>query len=183
MVLPVAGLTAVTGVLEFVAQAAKAAKVGIGIGSGSGFSGRVLTEFVHAAPGHGQQLGAGTIALIQLGGYALLVAALVALAARGARTAAWLVLVLSVVTASVPNLPFGPVGLAAGAKDVLTMVHVLGALHWVGGLVVLAAVGLVPRGSSGSAASGDEARAASCLGAVRCRGSPHRAGGRGAVAG
>ncbi|WP_216897285.1 CopD family protein [Nocardia alni] len=157
MAVPVAGLAAVTGVLKFVAQAAKAAKVGVG----DGFSGRVLSEFVHAAPGHGEVLGAGAISLIRLGGYVLLVAALVGLAVWGARTAAWLVLVLSVVTASIDNLPFGSVGLAAGAEDVLTMVHVLGALLWVGGLVVLATAGLISRASSGSEVSGDGARTAS----------------------
>ncbi len=155
MVLPVAGLAAITGVLKFVAQAAKQAKVGVG----DGFSGRVLSEFIHTAPGGGEEFGAGTVSLIRLGGYVLLAVALVGVAVWGTRTAAWLVLVLSVVTASIQNLPFGSVGLAAGAKDVLTMVHVLGALLWVGGLVVLATAGVMPRGASD--VSGDEARTAS----------------------
>lgn len=147
LVLPVAGVAVVTGLLNFVGQAAKAAKVGVA----RGFGGEVLADYVHAAPGHGQQVGPGAIGLIQLGGCAVVVVAMIALAVRGTRAAAWAVLALGVVTASIPNLPYGSAGVAGMAKDLLAMVHVLGVVLWVGGLVVLAGAGLLSRGSRDSA--------------------------------
>jgi putative copper export protein len=55
------------------------------------------------------------------------------------------VIVLTVLTALVPNIPLGGVNANGVANAVLTSVHLAGVLAWVGGLIVLAVVGLLTR--------------------------------------
>ncbi len=121
--IPVAAFVAVTAIANFAAAEPKTAKSGI----------------------------ADHVAVIQLGAYLLLVLALIAMSRRSSRSAGGAVVVLAVLTALAPNVPFGALNANTVAKDVLTSVHIAGVLAWVGGLTVLAVVGLLTRTTNVSA--------------------------------
>jgi putative copper export protein len=106
----------------------------------------VITAVVHfaAAPG-GRGGNDGERSVLQAGGYVLVILGLVAMRLRGNRTAGAVVAVCAAVTVAVPELPTSVPTAARAATTVLTLAHVLGALTWVGGLVVLAAAGLIDR--------------------------------------
>ncbi len=152
VVLPVAVVVAVTAIIQFAGAAASSA----GLSWMHGLAPSVLSDFVHSGPGRGSSIGAGTLALIQMGGYVALVATLVGLYLRPGRLLGWLTVVAAVVTASIPFIPFGSsVTVNGAANDILTGVHVLGALLWVGGLVVLCALGVMGRSDRNSLSTDD----------------------------
>jgi putative copper export protein len=106
-----------------------------------------ITAVLHfaAASGGRGSTDTGRIAL-QVGGYALVLVSLIVLALRGTRTVGAVLAVSAAVTAAVPELPWSSVPTASrAASTALTLVHIFGALTWVGGLVVLAAAGLLDR--------------------------------------
>lgn len=89
--------------------------------------------------------GAGGIALVQFAGLTVIVLGLVSMGRSASRRLAAAVAVASVIVAVIPEIPLQhptPDGLA---RNALIAVHVLAALSWVGGLVVLATVGLLRR--------------------------------------
>jgi putative copper export protein len=143
---PVAAFVAVTAVINFVAAAAKSVKTSIA----GALDPRELISFITAAPSHGSPIGAGQVALIQTGVYLLLVLALISMSRQSSRRAAAAVIVLTVLTALVPNIPLGGVNANGVANAVLTSVHLAGVLAWVGGLIVLAVVGLLTRTENAS---------------------------------
>ena len=106
----------------------------------------VLTAVVHFAAAPGGSGGTDVeLSALQAGGYALILLGLVAMRLRGTRTAGAVLAVCAAVTAAIPELPPSiPTG-ARAATTLLTLAHVLGALTWVGGLLVLAAAGLIDR--------------------------------------
>jgi putative copper export protein len=142
--IPVGVLVAVTAIAQFGSAAAKSAKTTLG----NSLDPSVLASFVTAAPPRGRSLGTGQVALIQMGIYLLLVVTLFAMSRRASRAAAGAAIVLSVLAAVVPEVPFGALDANAIANSVLTSVHIAGVLAWVGGLTVLAVIGRLTRGSN-----------------------------------
>jgi len=113
-----------------------------------------ITAVVHFTAASGGRGGAdtGRIAL-QAGGYALILMSLIGLALRGTRTVGAVLAVSVAVTAAVPELPSSIPTASRTASTALTLVHVFGALTWVGGLVVLTAAGLLDRRQRNAAGS------------------------------
>ena len=106
----------------------------------------VITAVVHltTAPS-GHEATESARSALQAGGYALVLLGLIGLRLRGTRTSGAVLAACAAVTAAVPVLPTSVPPAARVASTVLTLAHVLGALAWVGGLVVLAAAGLLDR--------------------------------------
>lgn len=140
-------LVAVTAVLRFAVTESRSQHVGVA----SAFDAHRIADFLRTPAGRGDVIGAGDVALLQLGVYLVLLVAMPALARLRSRAAGWVVFALAVLTAAEPNLPYGSVTVNGVARDVLTIAHISGALLWLGGLVVLAAAGLL----AGSAASAE----------------------------
>jgi putative copper export protein len=106
----------------------------------------VTTAVVHfAAAPKGRDGNDFKLNALQAGGYVLIVLGLVALRFRGTRTAGAVLAVCAIATATLPELPTSVPTAARAATLVLTLAHIVGALTWVGGLVVLAAAGLIDR--------------------------------------
>jgi putative copper export protein len=106
----------------------------------------VITAVVHfAAAPNGRGDSGFELNAAQAGGYVLIVLGLVGLRFRGTRPAGAVLAVCAIATAAVPELPTSIPTAARAATIVLTLAHIVGALTWVGGLVVLAAAGLIDR--------------------------------------
>ena len=106
----------------------------------------VITAVVHFAAAPGGRGGTdGVRSMVQAGGYALVILGLVAMRLRDSRTVGAVVAVCAAATVVIPELPTSVPTAARAAATVLTLAHVLGALTWVGGLVVLAGAGLIDR--------------------------------------
>ncbi|AQT78276.1 hypothetical protein B1R94_02050 [Mycolicibacterium litorale] len=84
-------------------------------------------------------------ARVQFAGFVLIVAGLVLMRRSASRRLAAGVAAVAVIVAVLPEVPLRWPTADTMARDVLTAVHILAALSWVGGLVSLAAVGLVWR--------------------------------------
>lgn len=144
----VAILVVVTGVLEFVADAARSRRVGIG----RGFGWTVLDGYLHVAPARGGTVGAGVVGLLDLGVGLLLALSLLVVSRQAARAGAWVVVLLGLVTVAIPHMPFGQAHAQDVIRAVLIVGHVWGAMVWAGGLLALAVAGLVGRLGSVEAA-------------------------------
>lgn len=84
-------------------------------------------------------------ALTQTAAYALVVVGLLVVWRHSSRWLAGGVAAAALVTASIPEIPITATTFDVAMRDLLTFLHITGALVWVGGLVVLAAAGLVGR--------------------------------------
>ncbi len=142
-----AAFVAVAATLQYVAAVAEATKGrAASLGLAAGLRPSAIGDFVMSGPGRGGgSLGAGVIPTAQLGVFAVLVLIMLGAARTTARGWAWAVLGAAVAVGAVPNVPTGSPTVNGVAKDVLTEVHVIGASLWVGGLIVLAVVGLSAR--------------------------------------
>ncbi|MGJ6121443.1 CopD family protein [Mycolicibacterium sp. Y3] len=154
LVMPVAVFVAVSALVQFLAAVARYAHTGMG----TVLSTDALVSFIEAPPVRGSALGKGTVALIQLFTYLLLLLALLALRRRADRLTACLVFGLAVLTAVVPTLPFGAVTVDSAAHAILTAMHIIGVLIWVGGLTILAVLGLIGRVHGSSLSAADDSR-------------------------
>ncbi|WP_144418170.1 copper resistance D family protein [Mycobacterium sp. EPa45] len=85
------------------------------------------------------------LTLVQLLALALAACGLVSMRRTKSRALAGGVTALALLAAVVPEIPLQYSNLSRVATDVLTAVHVLGAMVWVGGLVVLAATAIAMR--------------------------------------
>jgi putative copper export protein len=129
-----------TAALHFAAAAASFAKVGLS----QAISNQVLLAYVDAPPARGSALGDGKIAVVQSVFYMPVIVTLVWLRVRpSSRAAGGLLAVSAGLTAIVPELPFGGLTMKALPGNILTITHIVGALLWTGGLVVLAAIGVM----------------------------------------
>ena len=108
---------------------------------------------------HGEPDSARPVDVVQAGGYVLTVAGLIWLWKRGSRLAGSFSMVAVVATASIPEIRVTAPTLSGSVANALTIAHILGALVWIGGLVVLAAAGLMTRRDT-SHLDADDARAA-----------------------
>ncbi|MQY30382.1 hypothetical protein NRB56_59840 [Nocardia sp. RB56] len=142
---PAAILVAVTTLLEFFSEVARAEKTGFR----AAFGRAVVERYLHAPATRGSSVGAGAVASTQLGACLALVLALLATAVWGARAWGWAVVLFGIVTVGVPAVTFGPVHTASTVRAVLTVAHLAGALVWAGGLLVLAFAGLMGRFGAG----------------------------------
>jgi putative copper export protein len=86
-----------------------------------------------------------TLAVVQLVGFALTAAGLVALALRPSRPTGAAVLTLTTLTALIPELPTKADRLSDVVRSLLPAAHLLAALCWSGGLLTLAVAGLLAR--------------------------------------
>lgn len=136
--LAVAAFVAVTAVLDFVSQAARAEHTSPYRAADA----HELSVFVHAPASRGDVIGNGVVTLIQMGVYTALVLAIIAVHLRANRIGGYLVFVLAMITAVLPIMPFHRATVDETANAVLTATHVVGALTWVGGLVFLAVLGI-----------------------------------------
>jgi putative copper export protein len=136
LALPTAAVVAVVAAVEFFAATARSAHVGF-LGA---FSVDAVSAFLASPPARGSALGGGVTAFAQFAVFVLVALGLVAMSRRPSRRAACAVTVGAALGAFVPNLPVGNL-----ARNALTALHVLGAQFWVGGLLVLAAAGLMGR--------------------------------------
>lgn len=106
----------------------------------------LVTAIVHFAAAPSARGGTDVErSVLQAGGYALILLGLVGLRWRGTRVAGAVLAACAAVTAAIPELPTSIPTAVRAATTMLTFAHVLGALTWVGGLVVLAAAGLIDR--------------------------------------
>lgn len=136
----VAVLVVFTAVLHSAAAAASFAKVGLS----HGLSSHVLLAFIDAPPARGGALGDGKIAIVQSVFYMLVIGALMWLRLRtSSRAAGSLLAVSAALTAVIPEIPFGRVTVNELPGNILTLMHILAALVWTGGLLVLAAIGVM----------------------------------------
>nr|WP_281379845.1 CopD family protein [Flexivirga oryzae] len=114
----------------------------------------VIGEFLTAPKESGEWIAESTLRLVQV--VLLEGAALLAVAAgrRASRRLGWWALLVGVVGEVVVSVPTAFAGLVVDdwLKTVLTQVHILGALVWLGGLGVLAALAVRSRGSASDAA-------------------------------
>lgn len=85
------------------------------------------------------------VTLAETVGYAMVAIGLLLVWRHPSRWLAGGVAAVAVVTASVPEIPLAAPTLDVAMRDLLTFAHITGALVWVGGLVVLAAAGLLGR--------------------------------------
>lgn len=104
-----------------------------------------LVQYFCAPPGRGDGFVLRVLPVLQLIGALLAAFGLVLLSRRSSRRIALGVGALAALTAVLPDIPRSAPTLNALAHDVLTAAHVLGALVWVGGLVVLSVVGIASR--------------------------------------
>ncbi|TGD89265.1 CopD family protein [Mycolicibacterium sp. CH28] len=102
---------------------------------------------------------ASGIGLVQLAGLMLAAIGLVMMGRSASRWLAVGVAAVTVVVAVLPEIPLRSPTPDSLARNALTTVHLLGALSWVGGLVVLAAVGLSRRRSHADDRTNDAAEA------------------------
>ncbi|MBJ7339832.1 CopD family protein [Mycolicibacterium sp.] len=98
-----------------------------------------------APASRGNSGGQTLMATAQIVAYLLVVVALLMLWKRPSRPLAGGLTALAVITAAIPSVSFVAPTLDGTARNLLTLVHVLGALFWIGGLVVLATVGMLGR--------------------------------------
>jgi putative copper export protein len=150
--LPAAVFVAFTAALQFVASVAKYAKTTLP----AAMDQYTIAEFLGSPASKGNILGQGTIALMQCAGYLMVVVALLVVGARGSRLAAGVLAAVSVVTAMIPDLPIARPTADGLAHSLITLAHILGALFWIGGLVVLAAAGLMDRRARQVRAAADD---------------------------
>jgi putative copper export protein len=87
----------------------------------------------------------GAAALTQTAAYALVAIGLLLTWRHSSRWLAGGVAAAAVVTAAIPEIPLTAPTLDVAMRDLLTFLHITGALVWVGGLVVLSAAGLLGR--------------------------------------
>lgn len=87
----------------------------------------------------------GGVAPVQFCGLAMIVIGLAVMARSSSRGLAAAIAGASLIVAVIPEVPLQRPTSDVLVRNVLTAVHVLAALSWVGGLVVLAAVGMVWR--------------------------------------
>lgn len=139
--LPAAAFVAFTGALQFVAAVAKYAKTTVP----AAVDQHAIAQFLGSPAARGNVVGQGTIALAQSVGYLTVVVALLVVGARGSRVVAGGLATATLVTAMIPDIPLAPPTVDGMAHSLITLTHVLGALFWIGGLVVLAAAGLMDR--------------------------------------
>ncbi|KAA0094710.1 hypothetical protein CIW49_24490 [Mycolicibacterium sp. P1-18] len=97
-----------------------------------------VVQFVGAGP-------AGVGAYVQAVVFATVVVGLLVLSRRASRWLGGGIAVLAAIAILTPLLPAPSSPIAVWMRSLLTGVHVLGAMFWVGGLVVLASAGLVTR--------------------------------------
>ncbi|CAN5210498.1 hypothetical protein BH09ACT8_BH09ACT8_57890 [soil metagenome] len=141
LAMPVAVFVAVVAVLRFFGTAADTAHVGFL----HAFSGEVILAALASPPSRGSALGSGVAALIALMLFAVVVVGLTSMRRSASRWLAGGVTAVATVAALVPTIPASLSPISASARNLLTAVHVLGALFWVGGLVVLATAGMMGR--------------------------------------
>ncbi|MBU9762680.1 CopD family protein [Mycobacterium sp. TNTM28] len=101
-----------------------------------------LAQYFVAPPGRGDGFAVHVLPLIQLGGALVVALGLVLLHGRSSRRLAGGVVAVAVLTAVLPNIPRSVPSLNGLAHNVSTAGHVIGALVWVGGLVVLSVAGI-----------------------------------------
>lgn len=135
------GLAAAWGFLTEVAQVAHTTVLGA-------LQPEAIGQLLAAAPSRGSTVGVGAIAVAQLIGLGICVAGLVAMRRLRLRWIAVGVLVSAIVTAVLPSLPFSWSALPGIAHNGITIVHLVGALLWMGGLLVLPIAGMLTRGGS-----------------------------------
>ena len=104
----------------------------------------VITAVVHVIATMGAP-GQGDTAIIQTVGYLFVIAGLVAVWKRASRSLAGMLTAAAVVTAAIPEMGLATPTVDGLARNLMTLAHVLGALSWIGGLWVLATVGLMGR--------------------------------------
>ena len=100
----------------------------------------------------------GVLPLLQFLGTLLVAAGLVALRNRPSPGVGWGIVVIAVLAAVVPELPTSALSVNAVAKFLLVSTHITGMLVWVGGLAVLAIVGVVSRRSRTEDSGGEWAQ-------------------------
>ncbi|WP_299560897.1 CopD family protein [uncultured Mycolicibacterium sp.] len=134
---PAAGFVALAALLDYLWAASRFAKTGLV----SALRPEVLNAFLHAPGARGNVVGAGVVALIQLGLKAGLVGALLVLHRRGGRAAARVALAAALVVTVAPALPFAPPSVDRLAHSGLTAMHLAGTTLWVGPVLLLAVIG------------------------------------------
>lgn len=134
----VVGVAAASGFFNAVARATHTSILGA-------LRPETIGQLITAPPSRGGTVGAGTIALAQVIGLALCVAGLVAMRRLRSRWVAAGVAASATVTAVLPSLPLSLSALKGFAHIGITIVHLLGALFWVGGLIALSIAGLLGR--------------------------------------
>lgn len=107
---------------------------------------------------HGEPGSARPVDVVAAGGYVAIVTSLIWLWKRGSRLAGSFAMVAVVATASIPEIRFTATTLSGSMSNALTVAHLLGALVWIGGLVVLAVAGLMTRRDTGNL-DGDDTQA------------------------
>ncbi|MEN4475475.1 CopD family protein [Mycolicibacterium cosmeticum] len=97
-----------------------------------------------------------TLVRLQAGTYLATVAAMLCIRMRDNRTVGWTITVLALLTAMVPELTLRSVTASSVAAKALTLAHIAGTLVWIGGLTVLAVVGLMGLHREADAECADE---------------------------
>ncbi|WP_141564378.1 CopD family protein [Mycolicibacterium palauense] len=140
---PAAVFVIAVAVLQFLSAVARFGHTGLVGAASMG----VVSEFVASPPSRGSAGGATTLA--QFGIFVLVAAGLVGMRSRDSRGLAIAVTAITVIGAMIPHIPtsFSPIdGLV---RNVLIAAHILGMMFWVGGLIVLAAAGIIGRRTRG----------------------------------
>ncbi|NMO04748.1 CopD family protein [Gordonia sp. TBRC 11910] len=144
LAVPIAVVVAVTAVLAL----AELASTRQGTSLWSGLAPSTLQDFFIAPHGPGKPTG---LTLAQMMAYLLLVAALIAWRVTSARGMALIVLALGVTTVVIPQLPVGPLLAQRVATGTMTALHFTAVVLWIGGLLILAILGILGRWDAGVA--------------------------------
>jgi len=146
LALPVAALVFATSVLHHLSAVAAFAKTGLV----QALSWQAVSAFITAPPARGGWLGSGEIAVVQSFFYLLTIGGLLWVRWHPSRSAGIGVAGCAVLTAVVPQLISRTLTAHALPSVVLTIAHVVGALLWAGGLIVLATVAVMGRRPAGN---------------------------------
>lgn len=135
---PIVVIVGVTAVFEL-------AEV-VSVRQGTSFWGALTVSTLHSylTDPHGPGKPTG-LTLAQMIAYVLLVGALLTWRATSARAAGIAVLLLGVATVVIPQLPIGPLLAQRVATGTMTASHFAAVVLWIGGLLILALLGILGR--------------------------------------
>lgn len=154
LAIPIAVFVAVTAVAELAELSSSRQRTSWW----AGLAPSTLADFFTDPRGMGKPTG---LTLTQMVAYLVLIGALVAWWRTSARGAAITVLAASVATVVIPQLPVGPLLAQRVATGTMTALHFTAVVLWIGGLLILAILGVLGgwgRASAGSDIAADWAR-------------------------